>query len=73
MNTEAMNKWLRNHRRDRQRRSWKTDLKFSRVGDSGIQLGLSHSSNGLKAVTTIHSSGSTKNSPNSTRSRYRSA
>ena len=65
-----MSRLLKNHRATGRVGSWNTDVKFSRVGAIGIQLGLSHSSNGLNAVTTIHSSGSTKNSPNSTSSTY---
>ena len=49
--------------------SLKIDWKFSKVGFTGIQLALSHSSKGLKAVETIQSNGKRKKSENKVISR----
>src|SRR5687768_10560688 len=64
VNSEAMSKLLKNQLTTGRDLSLKIEVKFSNVGLTGIQLALSHSSNGLKAVTPIQSSGRRKKSAN---------
>jgi hypothetical protein len=69
VNSEAMRQLLKNHLTTGNVLSLKMDVKFSSVGFAGIQLALNHSSKGLKAVETIQSNGSKKNSANKVISR----